>query len=83
MNETIRELLTKFGGFPGPVSEISDDADLYSAGLSSFASVQLMLGIEDKFDIEFSDQYLNRKSFANIKAIEAAVSQILKDSEAA
>lgn len=83
MNETIRELLTKLGGLPVPVAEIADDADLYSAGLSSFASVQLMLGIEDKFDIEFSDQFLNRKSFASIKAIEQTVTQILKDNEAA
>ncbi|MBR7651507.1 acyl carrier protein [Brucella oryzae] len=83
MNESIRELLAKVGGLPGPVTDIADDADLYSAGLSSFASVQLMLGLEDKFDIEFPDQYLNRKSFASIKAIEQTVTQILKDKEAA
>ena len=45
MNESIRELLAKVGGLPGPVTDIADDADLYSAGLSSFASVQLMLGL--------------------------------------
>ncbi len=83
MNETIRELLAKVGGLPTPVSEIADDADLYSAGLSSFASVQLMLGLEDKFDIEFPDRFLNRKSFASIKAIEQTVGEILKDNEAA
>jgi len=83
MNESIRELLAKVGGLPIAVTEIADDADLYTAGLSSFASVQLMLGLEDKFDIEFPDQFLNRKSFASINAIEQTITTILKDNEAA
>jgi acyl carrier protein len=77
MNETIRELLVKFGGLPVAVDQIADDADLYATGLSSFASVQLMLGIEEAFDIEFPDNLLNRKSFASIAAIEKTVDQIL------
>lgn len=83
MNESIREILAKVGGLPTAVTDIADDADLYTAGLSSFASVQLMLGLEDKFDIEFPDQFLNRKSFASISAIEQTITSILKDNEAA
>ena len=70
MNDRIRALLGRFGGLPVAVGDIKDDADLYAAGLSSFASVQLMLGIEEEFDIEFPDNLLNRKSFASIAAIE-------------
>ncbi|WP_313616338.1 acyl carrier protein [Agrobacterium sp.] len=83
MNAKIREILSKFGQLPVSVDTISDEADLYAAGLSSFASVQLMLGIEEAFDIEFPDNLLNRKSFASIKAIEETVTLILKDQEAA
>ncbi|XUY26480.1 acyl carrier protein [Agrobacterium sp. rho-8.1] len=83
MNSTIREILSKFGQLPVPVDTIEDGADLYAAGLSSFASVQLMLGIEDAFDIEFPDSMLNRKSFASIKAIEDTVKTILDGKEAA
>ncbi|KQQ45480.1 MULTISPECIES: acyl carrier protein [Rhizobium/Agrobacterium group] len=83
MNSTIREILSKFGQLPAPVDTIADDADLYAAGLSSFASVQLMLGIEDAFDIEFPDSMLNRKSFASIHAIETTVKTILDGKEAA
>ncbi|WP_105430537.1 acyl carrier protein [Neorhizobium sp. T6_25] len=83
MNETIRELLTRIGGLPVAVTELEDGADLYAAGLSSFASVQLMLGLEEAFDIEFPDSLLNRKSFASIAAIEQTVSHILKAREAA
>jgi len=79
MNTTIRELLVKFGKLPVSVDQVADDADLYAAGLTSFASVQLMLGIEEAFDIEFPDNLLNRKSFASIAAIAKTVDQI-KDS---
>ena len=78
MNQTIRELLGRLGGLPVAVTELENSADLYAAGLSSFASVQLMLGIEEAFDIEFPDNLLNRKSFASIAAIEETVSMILK-----
>lgn len=83
MNEKIREILAKFGALPVAVDTLDDNADLYAAGLSSFASVQLMLGIEDTFDIEFPDNLLNRKSFASIAAIQQTVQQILDSQEAA
>ena len=76
MNDTIRALLAKLGGLPVSVDTLSDDSDLYAAGLSSFASVQLMLGIEEAFDVEFPDHLLNRKSFASIGAIERTVQSI-------
>lgn len=78
MNKTIRELLTKFGKLPVSIDQLADDADLYAAGLTSFASVQLMLGIEEAFDIEFPDNLLNRKSFASVSAIAKTV-DIIKD----
>lgn len=83
MNETIRALVTKLGGLPVAVDTLKDDADLYAAGLSSFASVQLMLGLEEAFDMEFPDHLLNRKSFASIAAIEATVNAILGDRKVA
>lgn len=83
MKDKIRELLGKLGGLPVSVETLADDADLYAAGLSSFASVQLMLGIEDAFDIEFPDHLLNRKSFASIEAITQTVEAIVEGREAA
>jgi acyl carrier protein len=83
MKAKIRELLAKVGGLPVSVDAVEDGADLYAAGLSSFASVQLMLGIEDAFDIEFPDHLLNRKSFASIDAIAETVASIVEGQEAA
>lgn len=83
MNETIRTILGKVGGLGVASSDIATDADLYGLGMTSFASVQLMLAIEEAFDIEFPDHLLNRKSFASIDAIERTVSEILKDQKVA
>ncbi|MBX5129837.1 acyl carrier protein [Rhizobium lentis] len=76
MNKTIRDLVAKFGKLSVAIDQVADDADLYAAGLTSFASVQLMLGIEEAFDIEFPDNLLNRKSFASISAIAKTVDLI-------
>lgn len=83
MNDTIRSLLKKHAGLPVNVDDLADGADLYAAGLSSFASVQLMLALEENFDVEFPDSLLNRKSFQSIEAIERSVSFILGDRKVA
>jgi acyl carrier protein len=77
MNSTIRELVKKHAGLPVDVDGLADNADLYAAGLSSFASVQLMLALEENFDIEFPDSLLNRKSFQSLEAIERSLASIL------
>ena len=45
--------------------------------MSSFASVQLMLALEEAFDIEFPESMLNRKTFATIAAIDRSVSELV------
>ncbi len=82
MKDQIRDLLSKHGTLPVAVSEIGDDVDLYAAGLSSFASVQLMLALEEAFDIEFPDHLLNRKSFSSVQAIEDTLKVILAEEAA-
>lgn len=79
MKQTIRDLVAKFGKLPVSIDQVADHADLYAAGLTSFASVQLMLGLEEAFDIEFPDNLLNRKSFASISAIARTV-DLIRDS---
>ncbi|MFF0923846.1 acyl carrier protein [Rhizobium leguminosarum] len=79
MKKTIRDLVAKFGKLPVSIDQVGDDDDLYAAGLTSFASVQLMLGIEEAFDIDFPDNLLDRKSFASISAIARTV-DLVRDS---
>ncbi|WP_075217910.1 acyl carrier protein [Mongoliimonas terrestris] len=83
MSADIRTLLASHGGLPVDVATLADDADLYGAGLSSFASVQLMLALEDTFEIEFPDRMLNRRTFASIRSITDAVTELVAEREAA
>jgi acyl carrier protein len=72
----IREVLAAHAKLPVDVATLSDDADLAAAGMTSFASVNVMLGLEDAFDIEFPDTMLNRDAFKSIDAMAAAVETI-------
>ncbi|KQZ15507.1 acyl carrier protein [Mesorhizobium sp. Root554] len=83
MKQRIRELLARHGGLSMAAGELRDDSDLYKAGLSSFASVQIMLAIEEAFDIEFPDALLNRRSFQSIDSIALAVESITGSAAAA
>jgi acyl carrier protein len=73
MIEKIREIVTRHSGLAIDVANLGETADLYEAGMTSFASVDLMLGLEEAFDVEFPDAMLTRKTFASLKAIADAV----------
>jgi acyl carrier protein len=73
---TIREILEVHGKFPVPVSSLKDDEDLFDAGLSSHASVNVMLALEDTFDIEFPDSMLRKSTFESVVAIRGALQSL-------
>ena len=78
MLQTIRDIIAETGRLPVPVATLADSQDLYAAGLTSFAAVQLMLALEDRFDVEFPETMLNRRSFASIDAIASCLSQLAR-----
>jgi acyl carrier protein len=61
---------------PVDAETLANDADLYAAGLSSHATVNLMLALEEAFDIEFPDRLLRRQTFSSIDAIAEALVEI-------
>lgn len=73
MNDKIRAVLTEHGHLPVDVASLGDDDDLYRAGLTSHASVNVMLALEDTFDIEFPDELLRKNTFESISAIRSAL----------
>lgn len=76
MDEAIREILRVHGGLPGDVTALGVDEDLYRAGLTSHASVNVMLALEDAYDIEFPDALLRRATFESIGSITAALESL-------
>ena len=79
MNEKIRRAIAEHARLPVDVAEIADDADLYQAGMTSQASVNVMLALEDSFDIEFPDRMLTRSVFESINSISAALTELNVD----
>lgn len=76
MTEQIRQVIRDHVRLPIGVDELSDDADLYQAGMTSHASVGLMLALEDAFDVEFPDAMLTRGVFQSISSIATALRQL-------
>jgi acyl carrier protein len=73
MDETIREVLTEHGRLAVDAGSIDEQADLFAAGMTSHASVNVMLALEDAFDIEFPEAMLRKATFESVAAIEAAL----------
>ena len=76
MDDTIREVLAEHGRLAVDVGSIDDTTDLFGAGMTSHASVNVMLALEGKFDIEFPDRMLKRNVFVSIASIRAAVDEL-------
>lgn len=72
----IRETLNALEALAGVADGLGEDEDLFERGLDSFGSVQLMLALEERFDIEFPDSLLNRRSFSTIRIIRDTVASL-------
>jgi acyl carrier protein len=76
MTDEIRAVIKQHARLAADIDTLSDDADLYEAGMTSHASVNVMLGLEDAFDVEFPDSMLTRSAFESIAAIRDALTAI-------
>jgi acyl carrier protein len=76
MTDAIRSILKEHGQLSGSVDALTDDADLYASGLTSHATVNLMLALEDHFAVEFPERLMRRRSFESIAAIRAAIEEL-------
>jgi acyl carrier protein len=76
MNDQIRQILKEHARLAVDVAALADDSDLYEAGMTSHASVNVMLALEGTFDIEFPDRMLRRSVFESVAAIAAALGEL-------
>lgn len=79
MTKAIRDIVRDHGRLAVNIDTLSDESDLYSAGMTSHASVNLMLALEDKFEVEVPERMLRRKTFETVAAIRTAMSELLKE----
>ena len=60
------------------VADLSDKDDLFRLGMTSHASVSVMLALEDTFGVEFPEHMLRRSTFESISSIESAIAELLE-----
>jgi acyl carrier protein len=73
VDNKIRSVLAGHGQLATEVAKLSDTDDLYDSGMTSHASVNVMLALEDEFDLEFPDELLRKGTFESVAAIRAAL----------
>lgn len=72
----IRRVLAEQGALSKDAQSLTLDEDLQQAGMTSYASVNVMLGLEAAFDVEFPDHMLSRTVFSTIASMTAAIHQL-------
>lgn len=76
LSDDIRNILKEHGRLAVDAATLQDESDLYQAGLTSHASVNVMLALEGAFDVEFPDRMLRRGVFARISTIREALEEL-------
>ncbi len=74
----IRALLAEHARLSRDVASLTSTDDLYQAGMTSHASVNVMLALESEFDVEFPDAMLKRSVFDSIASIRAALLDLVR-----
>jgi acyl carrier protein len=76
MKDQIRQVIKEHAQLSVDVDTLGDDSDLYQAGMTSHASVNVMIALEDTFDVEFLDSMLKRSVFESVSSIAEALGQV-------
>lgn len=76
LKQDVRSILTDHCRLSVDLNSLDDDSDLYDAGLTSLTTVNVMLALEDHFDIEFDDQMLSRETFQSINSLADAIDSL-------
>ncbi|HEV3187376.1 MAG TPA: acyl carrier protein [Acidimicrobiales bacterium] len=73
VDATIREVIETHGRLQVSALGLSEADDLFTMGLTSHACVNVMLALEDEFDVEFPDELLRKSTFESVAAIRASL----------
>jgi acyl carrier protein len=74
--QDIRPLVAEHARLLVSIDQLGDDSDLYQAGLTSLSTVNLMLALEEHFNVEFLDRMLGRKTFGSIRSLAEAIEEL-------
>lgn len=69
----IKKIIVEFAEVQCDMATLGTDDNLFNIGMSSRASVNLMIGLESEFDIEFPDDMLRKEVFESVRAIASTI----------
>jgi acyl carrier protein len=72
----VKKVIANYAELGDQVESLAIDEDLFAKGMSSRASVGVMLGLESEFDIEFPDAMLRRDVFESMLSISNAIESL-------
>ena len=76
LGQKIDDLAREFAPALPDDPKLARDADLHEAGLTSMATVKLMLAIEAAYDVAIPDAELTPENFRSIAAIAALLARL-------
>jgi acyl carrier protein len=74
--DRIRQIIRDHAGLRLDFDKVVYSTDLYRAGMTSYASVALMIALENEFELEFPDAMLSRSVFESIDSIASAIESL-------
>jgi acyl carrier protein len=77
IDEKIRAVVGSYGGLSVAVEGVEPNDDLYGLGMTSAATLNVMLALEEAFDIEFPEDLLERAIFESLSTMGTAISGLV------
>ena len=74
--DEIRQIVAQHAMLSCGIDQITDDADLYALGLTSLRTVNVMLALEDHFEVEFPTQMLSRRTFESVRGLAESIEKL-------
>lgn len=74
--DKIRSIVLQHGRLSCDPEKITPDANLYDLGLTSLTTVNLMLALEEHFDVEFPQHMLSRKTFESVRTLSESIDEL-------
>lgn len=79
----VRRVLAEHGRLSVPMARLSDDDDLYAAGTTSHATVDVLFALEEAFGLEFPEESLRKSTFQSVNSIAAVLEALIEQKKVA
>lgn len=77
IDEEIRRIVGSHGRLSVAVESVGPEDNLYRLGMTSHATLNVMLALEEAFDVEFSEDLLQRSIFESLSSMGTAISGLV------